>query len=46
MKLKYRIKRWQIKKAVRNNAGRIASVAAAFVGVVVGVRAWRSMRAH
>jgi ABC-type nickel/cobalt efflux system permease component RcnA len=46
MTLKHRIKRWQIKKAVRNNAGRIAAVTAAFVGVAVGVRRWRSMRSH
>ena len=46
MKLKNKIKRWQMKRALRNNAGRIASVAAAFVGVAVGVRTWRSMRAH
>ncbi len=46
MTLKHRIKRWQIKKALRNNAGRIASVTAALVGVAVGVQRWRSMRAH
>ena len=46
MKLKNRIKRWQMKKAFRNNAGRIASVAAAFVGVAVGFGTWRAMRAH
>ncbi|MEQ1857614.1 MAG: major capsid protein [Longimicrobiales bacterium] len=46
MKLKHRIKRWQVKRALQNNAGRIASVAAAVVGVAVGIRAWRSMRAH
>lgn len=46
MKLKHRIKRWQVKKAFRSNAGRIASVAAGVVGVVVGIRAWQSLRAH
>lgn len=46
MKLKHKIKRWQMKRAVRNNAGRIASVAAAFAGVVIGIRSWRAMRAH
>ena len=46
MTLKHRIKRWQIQKTLRTNAGRIASVAAAFVGVAVGIRAWRSMRAR
>jgi len=46
MKLKHKIKRWQMKRAIRNNAGRIASVALAFAGVVVGVRRWRAMRAH
>lgn len=46
MKLKHKIKRWQMKRAIRNNAGRIASVALAFAGVVVGFRRWRSMRAH
>jgi hypothetical protein len=42
MKLKNRIKRMKVKKALRDNAGRIASVAVAFVGVAV----WRAMRAH
>lgn len=46
MKFKNKVKRWQLKKALRNNAGRIASVAAAFVGVAVGFTTWRSMRAH
>ena len=42
MKLKYRIKRWQMKRALRNNAGRIAAVAAAFAGLAVGIRGWRA----
>jgi hypothetical protein len=41
MKLMQMIKRRQMKKAFRNNAGRIASVAVAFAGVVVGIRRWR-----
>jgi hypothetical protein len=46
MKLKHKIKRWQMKRAIRNNAGRIAAVGAAFAGVVIGIRGWRAMRAH
>ena len=42
MKLKYRIKRWQMKKALRNNAGRIAVFAAAAAGLAVGIRGWRA----
>lgn len=44
MKLKNRIKLWRMKRVLRNNAGRIA--AATFAGVFVGIRTWRSMRAH
>jgi hypothetical protein len=46
MKLKHKIKRWQMKKALRNNARRIATFAAAFAGVAIGVRGWRAMRAR
>lgn len=46
MKLKQKIKRWRMKRALRNNAGRIASVAAAFAGVAIGIRGWRAMRAR
>jgi hypothetical protein len=46
VKLKHKIKRWQMKRAIRNNAGRIAAVGAAFAGVVIGIRGWRAMRAH
>ena len=42
MKLKYRIKRWQMKRALRNNAGRIAVFAAAAAGLAVGIREWRA----
>ena len=42
MKLKYRIKRWQMKRALRNNAGRIAVVAAAAAGLAIGIRGWRA----
>ena len=45
MKLKHMIKRWKVKRALRNNAGRIASVAAV-LGVFVGMRRWRAMRAR
>jgi hypothetical protein len=45
MKLKHRFKTRQIKKALRNNKGRIASVAAA-LAVFAGYRTWRAMRAH
>jgi hypothetical protein len=46
MKLKHKIKRMQIKKSLRNNAGRIAAGAVAFAGVLVGIRRWRATRAH
>jgi hypothetical protein len=45
MKLGHMNKRKRMKRALRNNAGRIASVAA-LLGVVVGIRRWRAMRAH
>jgi hypothetical protein len=45
MKLKQKLKRWRMKKTLLNNAGRIATVAAAFAGVAIGIHGWRS-RAH
>ena len=42
MTVKQAIKRKQIKKALRNNIGRIAAVTAAFAGVFYGVRRWRA----